>query len=97
MNGEVQNTIKDIKIQSEGKKIYNMDETAVNFSRPTHVYVSKTEKKIPALIPEKKNRITAVLTVGDDGDMLPVLFILKSSAKPENIEKFYEKLLRKKV
>ena len=61
--------------------IFNMDETAYTWAiGPTHLYVPKKQQRASNLgIANTKLRITAVITVGANGDFAPLMIIVKHS------------------
>ena len=64
--------------------VWNMDETAITWAiGPTHMFVSKqkSERAKHAGVSNVKLRITAAITVNDEGFFSPLFFIIKHSAK----------------
>jgi hypothetical protein len=61
--------------------IFNMDETAYTWAiGPTHLYVPSNQQRASNLgIANTKLRITAVITVGANGDFAPLMIIIKHS------------------
>ena len=61
--------------------IFNMDETAYTWAiGPTYLYVPSNQQRASNLgIANTKLRITAVITVGANGDFAPVMMIIKHS------------------
>lgn len=61
--------------------IFNMDETAYTWAiGPTHLYVPGDQQRASNLgIANTKLRITAVITVGANGDFAPLMIIIKHS------------------
>ena len=61
--------------------IFNMDETAYTWAvGPTHLYVPGDQQRASNLgIANTKLRITAVITVGADGNFAPLMIIIKHS------------------
>lgn len=90
----VKDAIDVIKNYSKGKIVYNMDETGICLSLPTHAYCDKKEKRCKSLFKMSKERFTLALTVSSEGEFLPLFFILKSNSKDmkKYIEHFNQKV-----
>ena len=69
------------KKHDESTIFNNMDETAYTWAiGPTHLYVPKNQQRASNLgIANTKLRITAVITVGANGDFAPLMIIIKHS------------------